>query len=214
MITHHPGEELLIAYAAGASDEAMSLIVATHLALCPDCRREVRNAEEAGGTLLDDLEPAAVSDGALKAVMSRLNGMEAKPVPKRALRNGHKAPEPLRSYLGGDLDTVRWIPVAKGLAYRPIFKKGGNSAQLIRSKPGHGVSLHSHRGEEYSLILTGGYADPTGHYLRGDVQTGTPELTHHPVADEGEDCIVLAVADAPLAFRNPLIGLMAKLLGY
>ena len=214
MITHHPGEELLIAYAAGASDEAVSLIVATHLALCPDCRREVRNAEEAGGTLLDDLTPAPVSDSALAAAMSRLNGMEATPAPKPALRNGHKAPEPLRSYLGGDLESVRWIPVAKGLAYRPIFRKGGSSAQLIRSKPGHGVSLHSHRGEEYSLVLTGSYTDPTGHYLRGDVQTGTPDLLHHPLADEGEDCIVLAVADAPLSFRNPFVGLMAKLMGY
>lgn len=214
MITHHPGEELLIAYAAGASDEAVSLIVATHLALCPDCRREVRNAEGAGGTLLEDLQPAPLPDTALDAVMSRLNGAEAKPAPKAPLRNGHQAPEPLRSYLGGDLDSVRWIPVAKGLAYRPIFKKGNTSVQLVRSKPGHGVSLHTHRGEEYSLILTGGYTDPTGHYIRGDVQTGTPELTHHPVADEGEDCITLAVADAPLAFRNPFVGLLARLMGY
>jgi putative transcriptional regulator len=214
MITHHPGEELLIAYAAGASDEAVSLIVATHLALCPDCRLEVRHAERAGGALLENLEPAPLPDAALNTVMSRLNGMEAKRISKPARRNGHKAPEPLRSYLGGDLDSVRWIPVAKGLAYRPIFRKGGNSAQLVRSKPGHGVSLHSHCGEEYSLILTGGYTDPTGHYLRGDVQTGTPELTHQPIADEGEDCIILAVADAPLAFRNPFVGLLAKLMGY
>ena len=38
MIHHHPGEELLLAYAAGASDEALSLIVATHMAYCATCR--------------------------------------------------------------------------------------------------------------------------------------------------------------------------------
>jgi putative transcriptional regulator len=212
MITHHPGEELLIAYAAGASDEAVSLIVASHLALCPDCRREVRHAESAGGALLEHMEPSPLSETAVAAVMSRLNGVES--APAAAARNGCKAPEPLRSYLGGDLDSVRWIPVAKGISYRPILKRGRSSAQLVRSTPGHGISLHTHKGEEHSLVLTGGYSDPTGHYLRGDVQTATPEILHHPIAEDGDDCIILAVADAPLAFRNPFVGLLAKLMGY
>jgi len=213
-ITHHPGEELLIAYAAGASDEAVSLIVATHLALCPDCRREVANAESAGGALLEDLQPVHLSDAALPSVLSRLNGTESKPAAKRPLRNGFRAPEPLRSYLGGDLDGVRWIPVAKGLAYRPILKRGRSRAQLVKSAPGHGVSLHSHKGEEFSLVLSGGYTDANGHYLRGDVQTATPETLHHPVADADGDCIILAVNDAPLQFRNPAMALLAKAFGF
>ena len=215
MIAHHPGEELLVAYAAGASDEAVSLLVATHLALCPECRREVTDAESAGGALLDDLAPVAMSDVALANTMARLNGTEAKPQPRgSAHANGFQAPEPLRSWIGGDLDGVRWIPVTRGISYRPILKRGGTSAQLVRSKPGHGISLHTHKGEEYSLVLTGGYTDPTGHYLRGDVQTATPELLHHPITDDGEDCITLAVADAPLTFSNRFVGLLAKLMGY
>src|SRR6185437_7787825 len=99
MIRHHPGAELLVAYAAGGSDEPVSLIVATHLALCPDCRREVTNAEHAGGMLLDDLAPAPLSDSVLTSVMARLNGAEAKPASARPPRDGFKAPEPLRSYL-------------------------------------------------------------------------------------------------------------------
>lgn len=214
MITHHPGDELLIAYAAGASDEAMSLIVATHLALCPECRREVARAERAGGALLDDLDPAPLSDSALASTMARLNGAEAKPASNLGPRNGFKTPEPLRSWVGGDLDSVRWISVTRGLSYRPVLLRKDTSAQLVRSKPGHGISLHTHRGEEFSLVLTGGYSDATGHYLRGDVQTAAPDLLHHPVADAGEDCITLAVANAPLAFRNPFVGLLAKLMGY
>jgi putative transcriptional regulator len=215
MIAHHPGEELLIAYAAGASGEAASLLVATHLALCPECRREVTDAERAGGALLDDMVPVPMSDSALANTMARLNGAEAKLEPReRASANGLRAPEPLRSWIGGDLDQVRWIPVTRGIAYRPILKRNRTTAQLVRSKPGHGISLHTHRGEEYSLVLTGGYTDPTGHYLRGDVQTATPELLHHPITDEGEDCITLAVADAPLAFSNRFVGLLAKFMGY
>jgi len=202
------------AYAAGASDEAVSLIVATHLALCPECRGEVASAERAGGALLDDLAPAPLSDSALPKVMARLNGAEAKAASAQAPRNGFKAPEPLRSYLGGDLESVRWIPVTRGLSYRPVLKGKSARAQLVRSKPGHGISLHTHKGEELSLVLTGGFSDATGHYLRGDVQAATSELLHHPVADEGEDCITLAIANAPLAFHNPFVGLLAKLMGY
>jgi putative transcriptional regulator len=213
MISHHPDAELLIAYAAGASHEAVSLIVATHLALCPECRREVSHAERAGGALLEDLDPVAVSDAALANTMSRLNAVET-PAPAPTREHSFKAPEPLRSYLGGDLDSVRWKAVTRSLSCRPLLKRNGTSAQLIRSKPGHGISLHTHKGEEFSLVLTGGYTDPTGHYLRGDVQTATPDTVHHPIADDGEACIILAVADAPLAFRNPLVGLLAKLMGY
>ena len=214
MIEHHPGEQLLIAYAAGASGEAVSLLVATHLALCRDCRRAVAQAEHAGGALLDSLEPAPLSESALANVMSRLNGAEAKPASPPSVHKTFKAPEPLRSYLGGDLDSVDWIVVTRGLSYRPVLKRKYANAQLVRSKPGHGISLHTHRGEEFSLVLTGGYSDATGHYVRGDVQIATPDLTHHPVADAGEDCVTLAVANAPLAFRNPLVGLLAKLMGY
>lgn len=215
MIVHHPGEELLIAYAAGTSNEGVSLLVATHLALCPECRRQVNDAERAGGALLDDLSPVSMSDSALANTMARLNGVEEKPDSRGdALAKAFKAPEPLRSWLGGDLDDVRWIPVTRGIAYRPILKRNGMSAQLVRSKPGHGISLHTHKGEEYSLVLTGGYTDPTGDYSRGDVQTATPELVHHPIAHEGDDCIILAVADAPLAFHNRFVGLLARLMGY
>jgi putative transcriptional regulator len=175
----------------------------------------VADAERTGGVLLDDLAPVSMSDSALANTMARLNGAEVKPEARVAVSaNGFKAPEPLRSWIGGDLDRVRWIPVTRGIAYRPILKRNGTSAQLVRSKPGHGISLHTHKGEEYSLVLTGGYTDPTGHYLRGDVQTATPELLHHPITDEGEDCITLAVADAPLSFSNRIVGLLAKLMGY
>lgn len=214
MITHHPGEELLIAYAAGASDEAVSLIVATHLALCPNCRQTVSYAESTGGTLLDDLPPDPLPDAALDSVLARLDEVDPQVAPSTVMRNGFRAPEPLRSYLGGDLDGVRWINLSGGISYHPILKSSRSAAQLVRSAPGYGVSLHTHKGEEFSLVLTGGYTDPTGHYLRGDVQTGTPELTHHPIADEGEYCIILAVNDAPLKFRNPLMTLISRLYGF
>ena len=38
---HHPGDEHLLDYASGAAPHGLSLLVATHLTLCPECRRKV-----------------------------------------------------------------------------------------------------------------------------------------------------------------------------
>ena len=40
-LAHHPEEDLLLAYAAGGTDAAISLILATHLTFCPECRAGV-----------------------------------------------------------------------------------------------------------------------------------------------------------------------------
>jgi putative transcriptional regulator len=214
MIAHHPSEEILLTYASGASDEATSLIIATHMALCPACRKTVMAAESAGGVLLADIEPTAMSRGALDSVMARLDKTSLeKPKPSRSTST-FTAPEPLRSYLNGDLDSVKWTTIVPGIYYKPLLRRGRMDARLIRSKPGHGVGVHTHRGEEFTLCLSGGYTDVTGTFARGDLQTADPMLEHRPMADDTEDCIVLAVSDAPLKFRNAAIGLLAKFFGF
>ncbi|HTQ13573.1 MAG TPA: ChrR family anti-sigma-E factor [Rhizomicrobium sp.] len=213
--THHPSDEFLLAHAGGVADEALSLIVATHLALCPACRQKVARMETAGGAMLEDLAPEALSGGALASVLSKLDGTPAeRRKPASGARAHWTAPEPLRSYLGGDLGEVRWTSMSSGISYKPLFKRGKTAARLIRSRPGRGVGVHTHKGEELTLVLTGGYTDQTGHYLRGDLQAADGTLDHRPIADEGEDCIVLAVCDAPLKFRARTIGLIARFFGF
>jgi putative transcriptional regulator len=214
-IVHHPADELLLSYAAGATDEAVSLVVATHLALCPVCRRTVAKAESIGGVLLESGTSVPLDGDALDSVLSRLDG--ATPLPKTlksASGNAPHVPEPLRSYIGGGLDAVRWTKIDSGIAFMPLLKIGSTRVQLIRSRPGEGVGTHTHRGEEHTLILTGGYTDVTGHYTVGDLHSTTPEILHCPTADAGEDCIVLAVSDAPLKFRSFLVGLIGRWHGF
>ena len=211
-ILHHPADELLLSYAAGATDEAVSLIVATHLTFCPSCRRMVAKGEVAGGALLEGSESVPLSDNALQAVMSRLDEPALKSRP--ASTSPSKVPAPLRAYVGDDLEAIRWTKIAGGISFKPLFRRGNSRVQLIRSSPGSGVGLHTHRGEEFTLCLSGGYTDVTGEYAAGDWQSTTPDILHRPVADEGEDCIVLAVSDAPLLFRNWGIALIAKWFGF
>jgi putative transcriptional regulator len=214
-IHHHPADEHLLSYAAGATDEATSLVFATHLALCPVCRDTVSKAEAIGGAFLESGEPAALHQNALQTALSRLD--DAVPSPEILTPVSARAagvPEPLRSRIGGGFDDVRWTKIAPGISFKPLFKSGEARVQLIRTMPGRGVGLHTHRGEEFTLILTGGYTDVTGHYASGDLHSTTPDILHRPLADEGEDCIVLAVSDAPLKFHNPVVAAIGKLFGF
>jgi putative transcriptional regulator len=84
MIHHHPGEDLLLAYAAGAADEALSLIVATHMTYCAICRLRGKKLESLGGALLQELPPAALDAGALDNVLARLDAVTPYERPRRA----------------------------------------------------------------------------------------------------------------------------------
>jgi putative transcriptional regulator len=54
-----------------------------------------------------------------------------------------------------------------------------------------------------TLVLAGGFSDESGHFVRGDVAEADPSVNHQPVADPGEDCLCLAVTDAPLRLTGP-----------
>lgn len=212
-IAHHPDESLLLSYAAGAGDEATGLIVATHMAFCAQCRETITLMEKVGGGLLDTLPAAALPDSALAATLARLDDAAPVPPPRRApSRDG--TPEPLRSYLGGDLSTVRWRRMGPSLAYLPLLRRGALSAKLLRGAPGTEVGAHTHRGMEYTLVLSGGFSDVTGRYGPGDLQVADSSVRHSPIADPGADCVNLAVTTAPLRFENLIQKIAGPLFGF
>jgi len=210
---HHPSEELLLAYAGGAADEATSLIVAAHLAYCAVCRLQSRTLDALGGSLLQDLSPVPMAGGSLDAVLARLDGIKpferaARPVS----RDG--TPSVLRPYIGGDLRDVRWRRVGPQLAYVPLLRRGAVAARLLRGVAGAETGPHRHGGLEYTLVLKGGFSDETGTYAPGDLQVMEGDMRHNPVADPGEPCINLAVTTGPLKFESLLQRIVAPLFGF
>ena len=211
-ISHHPGDELLLSYAFGAANEPVALLVATHLSACGACRAAVNGMEATGGAMLADVAPVKMSEHALSSALSRIDAIE----PDGAVIPSAPGdvPAPLRDYIGSEFAKARWVPVAPGLAHLPLMRRGGTRARLIRARPGAGVSVHTHRGEEWTMVLTGSYHDKTGRYLPGDVQSTTPDVVHQPVADEGPICINLAVTDARLVFEGLLPKIVGKVFGF
>ncbi|MCH2395000.1 ChrR family anti-sigma-E factor [Oceanibaculum sp.] len=206
----HVSEEHLMDYAAGTASEPVSLLVATHLALCPECRAKVADYERIGGAMLADSQPADLTDAALDAVLARLDEEPADlPAHKPAVRYDEQTrrvlPEPLRSYLGDNLGALPWRNVTRSLQEIELpIGDSGYRTRLLRIKAGQAMPEHTHGGSEMTLVLAGGFSDDTGHYGRGDVSIADDELVHTPVADAGEDCICLAVTDAPLKLTGPV----------
>jgi len=218
MIRHHPDETLLLAYAGGATDEAMSLIVATHMAYCETCRMRASQLESIGGSLLQDIAPVAMSGGVLDAVLARLDKISldtATPfahASHAASRDG--TPDVLRRYIGGDLAQVRWRRVSAGLSYLPLFRRGAVAVRLLRGVAGAETGMHRHWGQEYTLVLKGGFTDVTGNYGPGDLQVMEGDARHNPVADPGEDCINLAVTTGRLEFDSLIRKIAASFFGF
>lgn len=209
-VRHHLADDLLIDYAAGSLAEGWSLAVATHLALCPQCRRRLAAVEATGGQLLEtlDAEPAA---GSWAAVRDRLGDPETavRPQPRAAV-----LPQPLRDYVGGDLDAIRWKPIGTaGAQLRLVTGDRSTQVRLLRIPAGQPVPEHGHRGRELTVVLTGAFRDGEQVFARGDIEDADEDLQHIPTATPDADCICLAVTDAPLRFRSWLVRLVQPILG-
>ena len=218
-INHHPSEELLLDYATGALSEAWSLAIATHLALCPECRRTVASMEAVGGSILETALPEPMAAGSFDAVLAQLDNVAPEPAPEAPVlsqADGARPvlPEPLRSYVGGDIGDLEWQRLGLGAYQLPIATgDDGVTARLLRIPAGRPVPEHSHNGRELTLVLCGAFSDATGEYGRGDLQEADEDLEHRPHAAPGDDCICLAVTDAPLKFKDLTARMLQPLLG-
>ena len=130
---HHPTDELILDYAAGGAPEPVALLVATHLALCPVCRRNADRLERVGGALLDELPPAAIAGDALERALARLARPQDTPSPPPAMPSRGLLPAPLRQYAPEGLDGLAWRRVAKGIDEAALRCGGGRvKAALLK----------------------------------------------------------------------------------
>ena len=205
-VKHYPSDELLLDYASGALGEGWSVVVASHLALCPDSRQRVAELEAIGASFMENLSPTPLLKSSSDAVFSGLSTeyfAAEVPFPSDADNSSFTFPQPLRSYTGGDLDQVPWRRIGLG-SYQALLQTGDTNTvvRLLKIPAGKPVPAHSHGGTELTLVLCGAFTDKTGHYGRGDFQEAGDELEHQPYAVAGEDCICLTVTDAPLRFSS------------
>ena len=218
-LRHHLRDDLIECYAAGALSEAWGIAVATHLALCPDCRRRLAAAEEVGGAVLSTIPGDAIGEGAWTAMQSRLKQERQPTTIPRARSDKRKPasavlPRPLRDYVGSDVEGIKWQALGRGASQLRIRTPDRETqVRLLCIPAGKPVPEHSHGGRELTVVLSGAFRDGDALFARGDIEDADPSLTHQPVATEDEDCICLAVTDSPLRFTSWVVRLVQPILG-
>ncbi|WP_170370201.1 ChrR family anti-sigma-E factor [Ruegeria arenilitoris] len=200
-IKHHLTDDLLMAYASGTLPEAFDLMVATHLSLCDHCRARAESYDAVGGHMLEDqVEAAPLSADALSSTMALI--AQGAPTPKPARAKCDVLPAPLQDYVGGDVTSIRWKSIGMGVKQAILPTSRDATARLLFIPAGAAVPDHGHKGMELTMVLQGAFSDEVDHFARGDVEIADEDLEHTPVADMSEDCICLAVTDAPLKFNS------------
>lgn len=214
-VQHQVSDELLLDYASGNLSEGWSLAIATHLALCPQARRRLQAMEGAAGALFDKIAANQnVSDGDWEKMKARLSeagpSRQSAPSPKQS---EGVIPEPLRSYIGADVSSLKWKALGRG-AYQIRINTSDPQTQvrLLRIPAGKPVPEHTHDGRELTLVLSGSFHDGEDLFARGDLEEADGSLLHTPTATEGEDCICLAVTEAPLRFSSWIVRMIQPIL--
>ena len=215
MIKHHLSDKLLMAYSAGTLPEAFSLAVATHIAMCDECRARLESYDAIGGAVLERVgeDVSSMGSAALAATMSRIKSQTPSEKPRVKAAADCTLPEPLRSYVGGDVEAVKWRSVGGGVRQALIATSQNATARLLYIPAGTAVPDHGHQGMELTLVLQGAFADEADCFNRGDIEIADEATEHQPIAQAGLDCICLAVTDAPLKFRGFLPRLAQPFLG-
>ncbi len=220
MITHHPNDALLLDYASGAASEPINLLVATHLALCPCCRRKVEDYEAIGGAFVSNCKSAKISRELKADTLASLDNLveiEDRQESPAGMRSGDLEtgiPQPLRRYCGDVDNTDMWQWAGFGIKKIPLLEKHDKfECYMLAIRGGKKVPSHDHGGSEWTLVLDGSFTDEAGHFSRGDMVEMREGEEHQPIADAGKDCICLVVAEAPVSltgsvgrFLNPFLG--------
>lgn len=198
MSQYHPDEFYLMDYAAGNLSAADALIVSVHLSVCPQCQARVRQSNLLGGVMLEKLTPA-VDDTDLDAFIESLpaRNKSASEKPKQGFIN------PLDKYVM-DFNQLAWQKQTQSISKLDLTHLVGGNKKVTLQKilAGAKVPPHTHRGTEYTLVLSGGFSDELGCYHKGDFIVRDSTHHHSPTALQNEDCICLTVLDAPIRFTG------------
>ena len=228
MITHHPTDDLLLAFAAGELSSSLSVAIATHTEMCPVCRHQIERYtnELAENNLIgaEEFNPTAANtddfiiDASLENIFNNIVSESEAPLCKHESSNCSSdelaalgdfvLPATLKN-----LSLSKFVNVGKLSRARISLGEEPVRTSLLHINAGGKVPEHTHKGFEITLLLEGTFEDEMGKYQPGDFIILDGKHKHHPVSKEG--CWCLTVVNDSVKFTkgiNRVLNPLGKLI--
>ncbi len=207
----------MVDVATGSAPMAVRVLVACQAELNPTARRQYSEVEAVMGALLDTARPARMSALAFERLDMRTPEPDdmSECVAKETASESAVWPSALMKIIERDCEPV-WTRRFGGYEEMVLSRlsQPGIKARLIALPPERGVTQHTHKGSELTLVLKGGFNDGHADYFVGEVCEADETLSHSPRAHPGETCVCFTVEIGQLAFSHPLLSLADKFMGW
>jgi putative transcriptional regulator len=218
MINHHPSPAVLNEFALGTLPASVSIIVSSHIEMCPVCQAQLQQLTEAAATdafeqedafdAFTDTHEANASVELLNAIMSHPIETDI-PMPKTITEidiagSRIALPRAMKS-----IALKEWQGVGKISRARLDLADDAMRTSLLHIPKGGSVPQHSHKGFEITLLLDGSFEDELGRYQKGDFIWLDNTHTHSPTTLEG--CVCLTVSSDALRFTQGVSQLLNPL---
>jgi len=219
MANYHPSDELLMSFSAGQMPDALGIIVACHLEKCAHCRQRAALYDRLGGEILMDTEENPLAPQVLESLLCKLDSPDPTAANESVIQQTaskqsssiqttsaaseikliENLPKPLRRFVSKEFEQLPWTGMSKSLKEFVLPISGnGYTAKFYKIAAGKELPVHTHKGNEYTLVLDGSFSDKSGDYKQGDFILADTHTIHQPKAANDGDCICFAVTDAPL----------------
>lgn len=216
---HTANEEWLASYSSGTLTPSKSLLIDCQMAIAPAIAAKINVYDEIGGAFIESAKGEDLSNDFLSRLSLALpdSDMPAHDLSATARDQSRGAgwiPSPLQKFLETSEIDLKWKKSAPGVERAPLLGEDGERLYLLKAKQGLKLPVHTHRGQEWTLILQGGYNVNGESYGVGDLHCEDENCVHQPIIDaHGEDCISLVVDEGALVFKNPIYKIIQPLLG-
>ncbi|WP_339804086.1 ChrR family anti-sigma-E factor [uncultured Marinobacter sp.] len=207
MTRHHPDSLILMEYSAGNLSEAHAVCIRLHLDKCSHCRSRVDSLDSLGAVMMEQQAQVSVSESMFDSILARIDQQppEVMPEPKPPRQ------DLLTKLLGNDLNGLPWKKQLGDVSVLDITERfPGQKDRVVLQKlcAGGKAPVHTHRGDETTVVLQGAFCDNRGVFNQWDFVVLGQEDEHKPVALEGDDCITLSVLSAPLKLTGTFTRLL------
>lgn len=206
-------------FAGGRLSVAKHLMLVCQSEISPNIADDIAFTEDVSATLMmDSPHSRALTPEFIGNVLAALPRVK----PGRISRNDNQkkrssmAPPTLRDILGHGLQDMKWRSFIPGVATHDIVgdrSYTGDRLYLMKVKAGMKMPEHDHNGEEWTLILKGGYRVNGQRYTRGDLHVAYNDNSHAPEIETSEDCICLVMTQGKLKMQSTIGRLLQPLLG-